>query len=187
MVAALPWLAAGLVALQRLAELRLARRNRSRLLAQGGRELFSRHYRLIVLLHAGWLVAWPLEASWRGGDGGAWWPLWLGVFLLAQGLRYWAIVSLGRHWNTRIVVLPGRRLTPKGPYRWLPHPNYLAVALELASLPLVFGAWLSALGASLANALILLLLRIPAERRALVWAAGQEAAQGAGDPSRPPQ
>jgi methyltransferase len=173
LVAALPWLAAGLVALQRLAELRLARRNRARLLAQGGRELFGRHYPLIVLLHLAWLVSWPLEAFWRKGAGGAWWALWLGIFLLAQALRYWAIASLGHHWNTRIVVLPGVRIDPKGPFRWLAHPNYLAVALELASLPLVFGAWLSALGASLANALILSLVRIPAERRALAWAASQ--------------
>jgi methyltransferase len=84
----------------------------------------------------------------------------------AQGLRYWAIGSLGDRWNVRIIVLPGEPPVTRGPYRWLRHPNYLAVITEMACVPLIHGAWLSAIGFSLVNAL-LLSVRIPAEEKAL--------------------
>lgn len=89
------------------------------------------------------------------------------IFAIAQVLRIWALSSLGRFWNTKILILPGAEKVKKGPYRWLPHPNYIVVALEIAALPLVFGAWRTALFFSIANALLLLLVRIPAEEKAL--------------------
>lgn len=83
-------------------------------------------------------------------------------------MRYWAIVSLGRYWNTRILIVPGGRRVRTGPYRILRHPNYLAVAVELAAVPLIFRAWRTAIIAGLLNAALLLGLRIPAEEAALV-------------------
>jgi methyltransferase len=169
-----PRLALGAVLLlivgQRLSELRLARRNEARARAEGAVEHGAGHYPLFFVLHTGWLLAWPIEAWWTGGSGprfGALAALWAGVFVAAEGLRYWAIGSLGWRWNTRILVLPGLAPIAAGPYRWIRHPNYLAVVLELAAVPLIFDAvWVSGV-ASVLNAALLLGVRIPAEERAL--------------------
>jgi methyltransferase len=157
----------GLIILQRLLELRLAARNRAGALAAGAREVGAGHYPLFFLLHTSWLVGWTGEALARGPHLSRGWSLWLALFGLAQALRYWAITSLGQRWNTRILVIPVALPVRRGPYRWLDHPNYLAVALELATVPLLFGAWLTALVASVLNALLLLGIRIPAEEKAL--------------------
>lgn len=163
------WLLAAvlLVAGQRLLELRLAAGNRRWLLACGAREYGAGHYPLFVVLHSGWLAGWLAEGLWRGAGLHSLWPLWLTLFLAAQALRLSCIVSLGRHWNTRILVIPGAAVIRRGPYRYLRHPNYLAVAVELATLPLIFSAWVTAAIASLANACLLLAVRIPAEEKAL--------------------
>ena len=151
------------IVIQRVSELRLAKRNLERALAQGGRVVEEPHYWMFFALHTGWLLAWPIEAWLRGPALGPWSWVALAVFVAAQGLRYWAIASLGERWNTRIVVLDGAPLVRAGPYRFVRHPNYVAVALELASVPLVFGAWISAAVCSVLNAALLLGLRIPAE------------------------
>lgn len=160
------WVTLALVVLQRLLELRLAQANLRWALSQGAREYGREHYPLFFLLHIGWMLGWLLEGLLRNQLSSIWW-LWLAVFLLAQALRYWAIQSLGRYWNTRILIVPGTARVVGGPYRYLRHPNYLAVALELLSLPLVFNAWITALVASLLNAALLLLIRIPMEEYAL--------------------
>ena len=156
-----------LAAVGRLLELRIANRNRRALLAQGGVEVSPGHYPWMVALHTTWLFAAPLEV----------WLLdrpflpWLGIpslilFAAAFGLRYWVISTLGERWTTRIVCLPGVEPVTGGPFRWLRHPNYLAVILEIASLPLVHTAWLTALAFSLLNA-FLLRVRIRAEEEGL--------------------
>ena len=144
----LPFAILALVALQRLAELALARRNTRALLARGAVEIGASHYPLIVFLHTAWLlsVLWflPHPAMIH-------WPL-LGVFLVLQGLRVWVLMTLGPYWTTRIISLPGAPLVAKGPYRYVRHPNYLVVAGEIAVLPLVFGEIMVAVVFSLANA-----------------------------------
>lgn len=102
----------------------------------------------------------------RGGDLATTWPLWLTFFLAAQALCYWCIATLGRRRNTRIIVLPGVPRSTRGPYRYLRHQNYLAVTVEMICGPLVFGGWVTALAAGLANAWLLLAVRIPAEEEA---------------------
>jgi methyltransferase len=164
------------LAIQRVVELRLARRNEARARARGAIEFGASHYRLFFLLHGAWLVAWPSEALLRGGALPPAWPLWLGGFVAAQLLRYWAIASLGERWNTRVLVVPGDTPLRRGPYRWLAHPNYLAVVIELAVVPLCVGAPITAAVASLANAALLGLVRIPFERRALTHAASDRGA-----------
>ena len=151
----------GFVTLQRLSELVVARRNTGRLLAQGGVEVGRRHYPLIVALHAAWLLGlWAL--GWDEPVN----PLWLAAYALLQGLRGWVLGSLGRRWTTRIIVVPGETLVRRGPYRYLPHPNYLVVAGEIAVLPLTLGlGWYAALF-TLLNAAVLT-IRIRAENRAL--------------------
>jgi methyltransferase len=174
--AGVPWrpLAAYLavLALQRGGELALSRRNLRRLLARGAREVGAGHFPLFVLLHALFPVALMSEVL-RGARPGPAWPLWLGVWLAAQGLRLAAIHALGERWNVRIVVLPGEPPVRRGVYRWLAHPNYLAVALEFVAAPLAFGAWRTALAASIFNAGAMA-VRIPAEERALREAERQE-------------
>ena len=95
----------------------------------------------------------------------------LAVVLASQGLRWWCITTLGRQWNTRVVVVPGLPLVARGPYRWLRHPNYVAVAAEGAALPLVHTAWVTALAFSLANAAVLW-VRIRCENALLAEVAG---------------
>jgi methyltransferase len=145
------WIILGLVALQRLGELVVARRNTKALLARGAVEIGAKHYPLIVLLHALWLVAilflLPRPTVIH-------WPL-LGVFVVLQGLRLWVLATLGPYWTTRIISLPGAPLVSKGPYRFVRHPNYLVVVLEILVLPLVFGEALVAIVFSLANAVLL--------------------------------
>ncbi len=158
----LPQIVALLVAAQRLGELAYARRNTKQLMAAGGVEHGARHYPLIVALHGGWLAALfalvPPDAP----------PSWglLGCYGLLQIGRLWIIVSLGARWTTRVIALPGARHVRRGPYRFLRHPNYLVVALEIPLLPLAFGAWHMALGFGAAN-LALLAHRIRIEERAL--------------------
>jgi methyltransferase len=166
MNAALLVMAAGLVAIQRLLELGLSRRNERIVRARGAVERGRRHYPLIVAMHALWLLSALVEGLLRGPRIPGWWPVPLVLFLLAQSLRYWAILSLGEYWNTRVLVVPGARLVAHGPYRYLRHPNYVAVAVEIATFPLIFGAWVTALVFSALNA-ALLYVRISTEDRAL--------------------
>lgn len=161
----LAWLVPLLI-VQRLAELGLAQRNRRRLLARGGREYHAQSYRAIVLLHSLFLGGLLVEGyPWQAPAGAA---TGLGLLLLLalQGLRYWCIASLGDHWNTRIVILPGAQAIRRGPYRWLRHPNYLVVVLEFLLLPLLLHAPLTLLLCFPAN-LLLLRQRIRLEEAAL--------------------
>jgi methyltransferase len=140
-----------LVAIERLAELAIARRNTERLLAAGAVEHGARHYPFVVAVHAAWLAA---LLVWVPGDAPVRW-IFLSLFILLQFARVWVIATLGPYWTTRIIVPPGAPTVRRGPYRWLRHPNYVIVAAEIALLPLAFGAWDVALIFSLANALVL--------------------------------
>jgi methyltransferase len=160
-----------LVGVQRLLELALSRRNERRLRARGAVERGGGHYPVIVAVHALWLVSTLVEGLLRGPEPPVWWPLPLAAFLLVQPLRYWAILSLGGNWNTRVLVVPGGKLVRRGPYRYFPHPNYVVVAVEILTFPLIFGAWITAVVFSLLNA-ALLYVRIRTENRALRDLAG---------------
>lgn len=164
-----------LVAVERLFELVRARRNAAWAFAAGGREVGAGHYPVMVLLHSGLLIAAPLEVVTLDRPFIPW--IALGAFAavaVAQGLRAWCIATLGRRWNTRVIVVPGLAPLTGGPYRFLRHPNYLAVVVEVAALPLVHGAWITAAVFSLANAL-LLAHRIRVEEAALAAASDYDA------------
>ena len=172
-----------LVAVQRLAELRLARRNERRKRADGGVEVGAGHYPVMVALHALFLVScvaevWLLDRPLVPGLAAAM----VVVLALASALRWWVIRSLGGAWTTRVIVLPGRELVASGPYRYVAHPNYLAVAMEIVALPLVHTAWLTAAVFSLANG-ALLAVRIGAENAALARFGG--GGQAPGGPAGP--
>lgn len=151
---------------QRLIELSIARRNAHYMRALGGYEVGAEHYRWIVLLHATFFVSLGGEVVERDRLEEAPYFLPFAVFLLAQTLRIWILRSLGKFWNTRIFVLPGSEPIKRGPYRYLKHPNYTVVAIELLTLPLAFEAPLTAAVYSLLNAAILR-VRIRTEERAL--------------------
>jgi len=159
---------------QRSAELWLSRRNLARLAGRGAVESGAGHFWMFVALHAAYPVALAAEILAGGARPPATWQAWLALWLGAQGLRLAAMRALGPRWNVRIVVVPGEPPVRSGIYRWLPHPNYVAVALEFVAAPLMFGAWRTALGATLLNALAMA-VRIPAEERALRGAGGQSA------------
>jgi methyltransferase len=156
-----------LVALERGMELVLSARNARTARTRGGVESGQGHYPVMATFHALFLVACAAEVVFlhRPFPGLLGWVA-LAAVALAQALRYWAIATLGWRWNTRIVVVPGEPPVIAGPYRWVRHPNYVAVVTEMAALPLVHGAWLTAGVFSLGNAW-LLWVRIRAEERAL--------------------
>ena len=163
------WALLAALVVQRLAELRLASRNTRALLAAGGREHDERGYHAFVVLHALFIAGLVAEftlAPWAGDVH----PLLTGglllLFLGAQALRYWAIRTLGVRWTTRIVTIPGAAPVRDGPYRYVRHPNYLAVVVELLVIPLAFGLPVTAVVATAANA-VLLARRIRLEEEAL--------------------
>ena len=155
------------VAVERLAELLVSRRNAAWSLRQGGVETGRRHYRPMVALHTGLLAGALAEVWLRRPDfqPGLGWTM-LGLVLGSQALRWWCIATLGRRWNTRVIVVPGLPLVHGGPYRWLSHPNYVAVVVEGLALPLVHSAWVTALAFTVCNA-VLLWVRIRVENAAL--------------------
>jgi methyltransferase len=155
------------VGLERLAELVVSKRNAAWSLAHGGVETGQRHYVVMVVLHTGLLVGCVVEVWWRR-------PTFvpaLGLTMLAlvlasQALRWWCIATLGRQWNTRVLVVPGLPRVTGGPYRFFSHPNYVAVVVEGFALPLVYSAWVTALIFSVCNA-VLLTVRLRVENQAL--------------------
>ncbi len=151
---------------QRVSELFVSARNARRLLARGAREHGREHYPLLVLLHTLFPIALVAEVLVLHARPGRLVPLWITLLLAAQILRYAAMRTLGGRWTTRVLVLPGSSLVRAGPYRWLRHPNYVAVVIEFLAAPLLFGAWRTALVFSLAD-LLALRVRIRCEERAL--------------------
>jgi len=155
------------VGIERLAELVVSTRNARWAFARGGVEYGRGHYPVMSAMHAALLVACVVEVAvadrpflpWLG------WPM-LSLVVAAQALRWWCVATLGHQWNTRVIVVPDLPLVTSGPYRWLRHPNYVAVVVEVAALPLVHTAWVTALAFTLANAAVLS-VRIPVEERAL--------------------
>jgi methyltransferase len=156
----------GLLALERGAELVVSSRHARRLLARGAVEAGEGHYWPMVLFHVAFLLSCVAEALAFPAPPPPIAALALAGALLAQGLRWWAIATLGERWSTRVIVLPGAPPVTGGPYRFLRHPNYLAVVMELVLVPLAFGSWRSAIAFSAGNA-ALLAVRIRAEERAL--------------------
>jgi methyltransferase len=156
------------VAAERLVELLVSKRNLAWARTHGGREYGFGHYPFMVFLHTGLLVACLFEAAHRTFIPALGWPM-LAMVVLAQALRWWCITVLGPRWNTRIVVVPGLPLVDRGPYRWVRHPNYVAVVLEGIALPLVHTAWITAAVFTMVNA-GLLRVRISVENAAMAQA-----------------
>lgn len=156
------------VVVQRLLEVRVSRQHEEALKAQGATEHAPEQMPVMIAVHSTWLLSCLIEAWLRGPHAT---PRWLTiaallVFSCGQALRLAAMSTLGERWTVRIIALPGVSPVTHGIFRYLRHPNYVGVILEIAALPLVVGSWVSAVVFSAANGL-LLMWRISAEEHAL--------------------
>lgn len=153
--------------IERLVEVRTSLRNAAWSFARGGYEVGKGHYPAMVALHTGFLIACGLEVLLfeRTFHPAIGIPA-LVLALACQGLRWWCITTLGPRWNTRVIIVPGLPRVTGGPYQYFDHPNYVAVAVEGIVLPLVHGAWLTALAFTTLNA-ALMWVRIRCENDAL--------------------
>lgn len=148
---------------ERLLELVVARRNTALLMARGAHEAGAGHYPVMIALHVAWLVAilaWVMFASPEVNT------FFFVLYVVLQAFRFWVMASLGPYWTTRIITLPGAPLVKNGPYRFMRHPNYVLVVLEIILLPAVIGAWAIAVVFTVLNA-AMLWVRISAENAAL--------------------
>ena len=151
---------------QRQIVLFVAKRNEQIVRKEGAVEYDREGYKYIVLLHAGFFISLLAENILLNGHLNSYSNILFGVFIFTQLLRYWAITSLGKYWNTRILVVPGLNLVKKGPYKFLRHPNYIAVIIEIAVIPLIFSCYITAIVFSVLN-LVTLRRRIAIEEKAL--------------------
>ncbi|KMJ56094.1 isoprenylcysteine carboxyl methyltransferase [Bacillus sp. LL01] len=163
----------GFVMLQRVIEVIIANQNAKWIKKKGGYEAGAEHYKYIVAMHALFFVALLIEISFMGTEVVRWSIIPLIIFLITQVVRVWALSSLGRFWNTRIMILPGAKVVAKGPYRFMRHPNYVIVAMEILALPFIFQAYWTAFIFSILNVMILR-IRIREEERALKEATNYE-------------
>ncbi len=160
------WIIIAILGIQRLIELLIARRNERIVKSNGAREYDQKGYKLIVLMHIAFFISLISEYVSFGKTLNHYWIPLVILFLLAQALRYWAITSLGYYWNTKILVTPNTSPISRGPYKYIRHPNYLAVIVEIAVIPLIFSCYLTSIIFTILN-LIVLRRRIQIEEQAL--------------------
>ena len=153
--------------IQRLSELAIARRNEKWLRAQGAIEYGMKHYPFIVAMHTLFFVSMIVEYIISGHAAISW--VFLVLVVLVMSFKFWALSSLGKYWNTKIFRIPGVYPVKKGPYKFLKHPNYMEVILEIALIPLVFHLYITAILFTVMNA-FMLYVRISVENK--VWASG---------------
>ncbi|TDL33102.1 isoprenylcysteine carboxyl methyltransferase [Jeotgalibacillus sp. S-D1] len=156
----------GFVIIQRLVELMAAKRNEKWIKNKGAYEAGSSHYPVMIALHAGFFISLLFEVLAAGRPVSAFWAPLLVLFGLTQIVRIWCLLSLGRYWNTKILILPGAKVVRRGPYKYIKHPNYVIVTIEILLLPLLFQAYVTAVVFTFLNA-AMLSVRIPAEEKAL--------------------
>jgi methyltransferase len=155
-----------MIILQRFAELVIAKQNEKWMKIHGGVEFGHKHYRIMVGLHSLFFLFLIGEVYYFNKELSPIWPVLVTFFIITQAGRVWALTSLGRYWNTKIIVLPNAEVIVKGPYKYLKHPNYVIVTLEFIIIPLLFQAYLTCIVFSLLNIWILS-IRIPEEEKAL--------------------
>ena len=155
-----------IVVIQRLVELFIAKRNETWMRSQGAFEAGTKHYPLMVTMHVLFFISLILEVLTVNRPLSPVWIAFLTIFLIAQVVRVWCLISLGKFWNTKIIILPGADVVKKGPYAFIRHPNYVIVTTELLVLPLLFSAYFTAILFTMLN-VWMLSVRIPAEEKVL--------------------
>jgi methyltransferase len=156
----------GFIVFQRIIEIGIAKSNEKWMKQRGASEFGEKHYQYIVIMHLLFFFFLTSEKILLNLSRSSLWAIFLFVFLFVQFIRIWTITSLGRFWNTKIIVLRDARVIRKGPYRFIKHPNYFVVAIELAIVPLIFNAYLTASLFTILN-VIMMMVRIPEEEKAL--------------------
>lgn len=154
------------VILQRISELIFAKRNYNLAINSGGFEYDKSGYKFIVIMHIMFFISLIAEYHFFSHCLFQFWYIFFIIFIIAQILRYWSIITLGKYWNTKIIVTPNSKLITKGPYKFFKHPNYLAVVLEIASVPIIFSCFFTSMIFSVIN-FILIRRRISIEESAL--------------------
>ncbi|MCY8425062.1 isoprenylcysteine carboxyl methyltransferase family protein [Bacillus vallismortis] len=160
------WLLIVILMTQRLAEMAVARQNEQKVKKQGAIEFGESHYPYIIIMHILFFLSFIAEVLMLNKQPSSWWIGIAAAILSVQAVRYWALCSLGAHWNTKILIIPGAELVKKGPYKWIKHPNYTVVILEILLIPLLYRAYVTMCLFSIFNA-VLLTVRIRAEDKAL--------------------
>ncbi|MFP7230483.1 isoprenylcysteine carboxyl methyltransferase family protein [Bacillus subtilis] len=160
------WLLIAILIAQRAAEMAVARQNEQKVKKQGAIEFGENHYPYIIIMHILFFLSLIAEVLLLNKQPSSWWIGIAATILIVQAVRYWALCSLGTYWNTKILVVPGAELVKKGPYRWMKHPNYTVVILEILLIPLLYQAYVTMSLFSVLNA-ALLTIRIRAEDKAL--------------------
>lgn len=158
----------GFVILQRIVELLISKRNEKWLVSNGAKEFGNNHYKFIVLMHVCFCISMLIEDSFQSHrELNTINYLFLVFFIILQILRLWVLISLGKFWNTKIFRIPGGQLVARGPYKYMKHPNYVIVACEIFSLPLIFNLYYTAIIFSIINS-VLLTIRIKEENKVLI-------------------
>jgi len=155
-----------IVIVQRISELILSNKNENYLISQGAIEYDKKGYKYIVLMHNLFFISVITEFVFLQRQLNEYWKVLLIIFICTQLLRYWAIFTLGKRWNTKILVLPNTEPIRSGLYKHLKHPNYIAVIIEIGVIPLLFSCYYTAIVFSILN-LIVLKRRIRIEEKAL--------------------
>ncbi|XQY90337.1 isoprenylcysteine carboxyl methyltransferase family protein [Metabacillus sp. HB246100] len=155
-----------LLVFQRVGELVIAKKNEKWMVKRGALEHGQEHYPFIVLLHIAFLLSLFLEVILFEKQIVNLWYFVIALLAITQLIRYWALISLGQYWNTKIMIVPNDVVVCKGPYRFIRHPNYIVVAIELLFIPLLFQAYATAIIFTLLN-IGMMTIRIPAEEKAL--------------------
>ncbi|GAC1660730.1 MAG: isoprenylcysteine carboxyl methyltransferase family protein [Candidatus Acidiferrum sp.] len=155
------------IALLRIWEMRISKRNQLRLIAQGAVKAPQPKFRWVVLVHLVVLLGSALEVLFLHRPfipvlAGAM----IALFLLSNALRLWVILAMGQHWNVQVVDSTRLGVITGGPFRFVRHPNYAAIFVEMIALPLIHTAWITALVCSAGYA-IAIGQRIVAEERVL--------------------
>ncbi|TYS18875.1 hypothetical protein FZC78_05090 [Rossellomorea vietnamensis] len=162
------------IAIQRMVELVIAKRNEKWMKGRGAREYGQKHYKLMVSIHLLFFISLLAEEFFLKRTLNDYWGLLFILFLITQAGRVWVIASLGKYWNTKIIVLPQAEVVAKGPYKFIKHPNYFIVTVELIVIPLMFNAYWTLFIFALLNQFILS-VRIPLEEKALKEATNYQA------------
>ncbi|MFH0347529.1 isoprenylcysteine carboxyl methyltransferase family protein [Bacillus vallismortis] len=160
------WLLIAILIAQRAAEMAVARQNEQKVKKQGAIEFGESHYPYIIIMHILFFLSLTAEVLLMNKQPSSWWIGIAAAILIVQAVRYWALCSLGAYWNTKILVVPGAELVKKGPYKWMKHPNYTVVILEILLIPLLYQAYVTMCLFSNVNA-VLLTVRIRTEDKAL--------------------
>lgn len=161
------WIIIGVVICQRLLELIIARKNEGWMLRQGGIERGADHYKWFVTIHTLFFICMIAECLVRNNSVQSINYFLFSIFIFTQLMRIWCIATLGKFWNTKVIILPSASLKTSGPYNYVKHPNYIIVGIELFVIPLLIGAPFTAVIFPLLHIFILIKWRLPIENKAL--------------------